>query len=101
MSEDGFTRITLRLPDELHSRLTKAASKRATSMNSEIVQRLESTFTAPADLPVSGAILDDMIRTTERLNRMTVEMDKYQERFEAALKEITEAKREPRRKEKA
>lgn len=44
MSEDGFTRITLRIPDDLHFQLTTAASSRASSMNAEIVERLRHSF---------------------------------------------------------
>ncbi|WP_164145878.1 Arc family DNA-binding protein [Stenotrophomonas maltophilia] len=44
MSEDGYTRITLRLPDALHARLTQEAASTSKSMNAEIVARLEKSF---------------------------------------------------------
>ncbi|MCC4621769.1 type II toxin-antitoxin system HicB family antitoxin [Xanthomonas cassavae CFBP 4642] len=46
MSEDGYTRITLRIPDGLHAKLTGEAARTSKSMNAEIVQRLESSFEA-------------------------------------------------------
>lgn len=42
MSDDGYTRITLRIPDDLHARLTDAAARASKSMNAEIVARLEA-----------------------------------------------------------
>lgn len=42
--EDRYTRITLRIPKEIHQQLTKSASERSHSMNAEIVQRLEGSF---------------------------------------------------------
>lgn len=44
MSEDGYTRITLRIPDALHARLTQEAASTSKSMNAEIVARLEKSF---------------------------------------------------------
>lgn len=44
MSDDGYTRITLRLPDALHAKLTEEASRTSKSMNAEIVGRLEASF---------------------------------------------------------
>lgn len=44
MSEDSYTRITLRLPDALHARLTQEAASTSKSMNAEIVARLEKSF---------------------------------------------------------
>lgn len=44
MTDDGYTRITLRIPDELHAKLTAEASRTSKSMNAEIVARLEATF---------------------------------------------------------
>lgn len=44
MSEDGLTRITLRIPDRLHARLTESAARTSKSMNAEIIARLEQSF---------------------------------------------------------
>ncbi|WP_271896290.1 Arc family DNA-binding protein [Candidatus Phyllobacterium onerii] len=40
--QDEWTRITLRIPPELHEKLTEAA--RTSSMNAEIIRRLEYTI---------------------------------------------------------
>ncbi len=44
MSEDRYTRITLRLPKELHKRLAENADLTSKSTNAEIVERLEGSF---------------------------------------------------------
>ena len=44
MSDDGYTRITLRIPDKLHVRLAAEGKRTSKSMNAEIVSRLERTF---------------------------------------------------------
>ncbi|MFT4247669.1 MAG: Arc family DNA-binding protein [Pseudomonas sp.] len=46
MSEDGYTRITLRIPNGLHAKLTGEAARTSKSMNAEIVARLERSFEA-------------------------------------------------------
>ncbi|MDY0250704.1 MAG: Arc family DNA-binding protein [Pseudomonas sp.] len=50
MEKDSrYTRITLRIPRDLHERLAAAADKTSKSMNAEIVARLEESFAqAPA-----------------------------------------------------
>lgn len=54
--QDAWTRITLRLPPELHEKLVAAAE--ANSLNAEIVARLERTFThemiGPANMTSLG-----------------------------------------------
>ena len=43
-----MTTLTLKnIPDELHARLKESAEKNSRSLNSEILIRLESAFTAP------------------------------------------------------
>lgn len=57
--DDGFVRITLRIPSDLHGRLNEAAAKKR-SMNAEIIHRLEASFSAgrsrPTDWKESDAI---------------------------------------------
>ena len=48
MSEDRYTRITLRIPKKVHKSLQEAADARSHSMNAEIVQRLEESFSQSA-----------------------------------------------------
>lgn len=50
--DDRYTRITLRIPKDLHSKLSDAADETSKSMNAEIIARLESTFSiANGDAP--------------------------------------------------
>lgn len=42
--DDRYTRITLRIPKDLHEQLSEAADLTSKSMNAEIVARLQSTF---------------------------------------------------------
>jgi len=42
--EDRYTRITLRIPKELHTRLSAESERTSKSLNAEIVGRLEDTF---------------------------------------------------------
>ena len=42
--EDRYTRITLRIPKDLHRGLTDAADQTSKSLNAEIVGRLERSF---------------------------------------------------------
>lgn len=44
MEEDRYTRITLRIPRELHEKLQNKADLTSKSMNAEIVARLEKSF---------------------------------------------------------
>ena len=45
MEEDRYTRITLRIPRDLHARLDEEADKTSKSLNAEIIARLQSSFT--------------------------------------------------------
>lgn len=42
--DDRYTRITLRIPKELHERLSTCADETSKSMNAEIIGRLEHSF---------------------------------------------------------
>jgi len=44
MEEDRYTRITLRIPKDLHARLQLEADRTSKSMNAEILSRLQSSF---------------------------------------------------------
>ncbi|MDG9927400.1 MULTISPECIES: Arc family DNA-binding protein [unclassified Pseudomonas] len=43
-NDDRYTRITLRIPKDLHSRLAQSAVDTSKSMNAEILSRLELTY---------------------------------------------------------
>lgn len=63
--DDRYTRITLRIPRELHSRLTEAADRTSKSLNAEIIGRLESSF--------SDAATDDKGRVKSALLELVKE----------------------------
>lgn len=42
--DDRYTRITLRIPKDLHARLAASAEETSKSMNAEIVARLQESF---------------------------------------------------------
>lgn len=66
MEEDRYTRITLRIPRDLHARLQLAADKQSHSQNAEIVSRLESSFTGvPAGQVASVSVLEDYRRLAD------------------------------------
>lgn len=58
MRIDNYTRITLRIPEELHSKLVAEAARTSKSMNAEIVNRLEASFASP---PQGANILAEML----------------------------------------
>jgi hypothetical protein len=55
-------RITLRIPGDLHQKLTKAAAKRspASSLNSEILERLYDSFRGRPEMAELKAWLNDL-----------------------------------------
>lgn len=48
-SDDRYTRITLRIPKELHTQITQAAEETSKSANAEIVARLQESFSPKPD----------------------------------------------------
>lgn len=44
MNDDNYTRITFRMPRDLHAKLQKSADTTSKSMNAEIIARLEASF---------------------------------------------------------
>lgn len=66
MAEEPYKRSQLRLPHELHDRVTKAAADTGRSMNAEIVARLEATFDDPRQ-PYSRAYAE-VASLTEVMN---------------------------------
>ena len=58
MDEDRYTRITLRIPTDLHVKLQRSADKASHSMNAEIITRLAQTYDAGQKL--ESKHLDDL-----------------------------------------
>lgn len=48
-TDDRYTRITLRIPKELHAQLVTAADETSKSTNAEIIARLEESFAPKTD----------------------------------------------------
>lgn len=76
MSDDGYTRITLRIPDGLHAKLTGEAARTSKSMNAEIVARLEGSFDTPAHEEGSevGLLTDAWTSAKEHLQWLEYEV---------------------------
>lgn len=58
MEDDHYTRITLRIPKELHQLIQNSAHKTSKSVNAEIIGRLQESFTqyiSPGGLLSSNA----------------------------------------------
>lgn len=78
MEEDRYTRITLRIPKDLHVRLQEQADATSKSTNAEIVARLEGSFT-PADKDAKVTALESAFEATglklevERLRKLLEE----------------------------
>lgn len=77
--EDRYTRITLRLPKELHSRLTEVASAQSHSMNAEIVARLQGSFatgtvtTTNYDVLLESVVSKAVVQTLQGLASVDAE----------------------------
>lgn len=80
MEEDRYTRITLRIPRELHERIAIAADKTSKSMNAEIVARLDSSFSERDSLVDRIALLESQTEarkaseTTDQLSNIAVSL---------------------------
>lgn len=64
MDEERYTRITLRLPKQLHEQLAAVADAASRSMNAEMVARLDASFQAPAGRDAIRAQIADVVRIT-------------------------------------
>ncbi len=66
MEEERYTRITLRIPRNLHEKLQYEADISSKSMNAEIIARLEQSFSIDfykAKLPLSDERIDSAAKT--------------------------------------
>ena len=90
MEEDRYTRITLRLPRDLHARLDGAADATSKSLNAEIVGRLEKSF-GTEQRASADALMREMRRTQLRLELN--EIDHESARMFALRQEVQNALR--------
>lgn len=65
MEEDRYTRITLRIPKELHAALTAESDATSKSLNAEIIARLQASFDPSQSLP--AAVRDQITEEAERM----------------------------------
>jgi hypothetical protein len=82
MEDDRYTRITLRIPKDLHAALTAEADATSKSLNAEIVGRLAASFERPdpSTLPMVGkigdepTIFDEIMQAAEDAKRLREEL---------------------------
>lgn len=68
--DDRYTRITLRIPKDLHERLADSADKTSKSMNAEIIARLSESF---AIRNVDDRVVDRVSELDRQVADLTVE----------------------------
>lgn len=68
--DDRYTRITLRIPKELHERLADSADKTSKSMNAEIIARLSESFSVRS---VEDRAVDRVSELDRQVADLTVE----------------------------
>lgn len=88
--EDRYTRITLRIPKDLHEILTAAADRTSKSLNAEIIGRLQASVPddsearALAVLPERSSIRDDLMDSIRELTALRTEKAVYELRLDMA-----------------
>ncbi|MBV7428086.1 MULTISPECIES: toxin-antitoxin system HicB family antitoxin [unclassified Acidovorax] len=88
--EDRYTRITLRIPKDLHQVLVAAAERTSKSLNAEIVGRLQESIPddsearAFAVLPERSSIRDDLVDSIRQLSALRSEKAVYELRLDMA-----------------
>jgi hypothetical protein len=67
-TDDRYTRITLRIPKDLHAKLTETADATSKSMNAEIIARLEASVLrdTPSDELVSASRAKELAALARR-----------------------------------
>lgn len=88
--EDRYTRITLRIPKDLHQVLSTAADRTSKSLNAEIIGRLQASIPddteakALAVLPERSTIRDDLVDSIAELTALRTEKAIYEMRLDMA-----------------
>lgn len=66
--EDRYTRITLRIPKDLHARLQAEADASSKSINAEIIGRVQQTFdVSPNAVEVHLQEIDKRLKALEKI----------------------------------
>lgn len=74
MTEDRYTRITLRIPKDLYAELQRSADETSKSINAEIVNRLSDSFDA-IDSDVAAQLQGQLKLQTELANEKNFQLD--------------------------
>jgi len=69
-TDDGYQRISLRLPRELHETLMLGARARSRSMNAEIIRRLEESYSTRRNMTLDEQFRSAQLRNTEDTMRI-------------------------------
>jgi len=104
MSEDRYTRMTLRIPKDLHKKLVENAELRSKSTNAEIVARLEESFNPATAIPedferlykLQKEIIDEKDKTTNKLEKMVKTLLNEVEETKKVFNEYEEFVRMPK-----
>lgn len=70
-------RITLRLPADLHERITSAASESVNSLNGEIVARLRKAFEIADEWEEMKSTIEDLITELDVLSAKVEDHDRH------------------------
>jgi predicted DNA-binding protein len=82
MEEDGYTRITLRIPKDLHAQLTELSQRTSKSMNAQIIECLRKGVT---DLRADFMFRRLLTRTMAQLEKELPELVNDEERMAAMI----------------
>lgn len=82
MEDDRYTRITLRIPRDLHARLSDEADRSSKSLNAEIIARLSASFEQAERHAVQlvgkigdgPSIVDEVARALEDVHEVVAEL---------------------------
>lgn len=76
MDDDRYTRITLRIPKDLHAMLQKASDASSKSINAEIVERVRQSFASDAP----SAVEERLRQISDRLGALESAQSKKREK---------------------
>ncbi|QTD44574.1 hypothetical protein [Ottowia testudinis] len=86
--EDRYTRITLRIPRDLHQVLVSAADSTSKSLNAEIIGRLQASVFEDEELAgaakAKSTIADDLLRAVVERSVLEAERGVFQLRMDLA-----------------
>lgn len=81
--DDRYTRITLRIPRDLHAQLVDAADATSKSMNAEIVARLQDSFIG---VPMPGS--ESALRSERDAKALAQQLQEIAQMFREMAKRL-------------